>query len=332
MLKNSNFKILVDNVSSIDIPEPHNQWTLAERPVFDPSRILLVDMFLFPKTHLIQEYYNYLVLLPRVIGYTSDISLIHPQVLELFNPLGIQAQPRAVHQFNGSDNLKLVGYSKCKHQLMQIATWFYQKRSEFEQLGIQPSKGTLLYGPPGNGKTFFAKTLASAMRVRFITIQMPQWVQGHVGESQKAIRDLFNSAKGEPTILFLDEIDSLFSSSSGLSAKVSSQLALELDNLTSEDRLMIIAATNLKEKVNKSILRPGRIDRHIYIGPPNYDDRQCILQSILDKMKIQNDINVQDVCEMTEGFSCSELNELMRRGAIEALQSPVLVNLHRIRH
>ena len=203
--------------------------------------------------------------------------------------------------------------------LEESVVWFHKYPTRFRNLGISPCKGTLLYGPPGCGKTLLAKQAANKSGAKFVVVKIPDLVKSHVGESEKAIGVIFQKAKqSAPCILFLDEIDALFSgTTSDLNAKVCSQFCYELDQLdVIEDKVTILAATNHKERINQSILSSNRMDRSIYIGLPSSSDRQEIIKMGLARTTLPMDIDnavISQLVTRTEGMTGSDIQEFLRK-------------------
>lgn len=218
------------------------------------------------------------------------------------------------------------GYLEEKMLLEESVVWFHKYPTRFRNLGISPCKGTLLYGPPGCGKTLLAKQAAKKSGANFVVVRIPDLVKSYVGESEKAIGDIFQKAKqSAPCILFLDEIDALFSgTTSDLNAKVCIQFCYELDQLNViEDKVTVLAATNHKEKINQSILSSSRMDRSIYIGMPSSNDRQEIIKFGLARTKLTMDIDntvISQLVTRTEAMTGSDIQEFLRKAFMKYMQ------------
>jgi hypothetical protein len=242
------------------------------------------------------------------------------QVQSLVNNKSALSLPaKAVNRWN-----LIGGYDRVKLLLEQSVVWFYKKKQLLDDFGISPSRGAILYGPPGCGKTLLAQSVAQESGATFMAIQISQLVKSLVGESEKAIANLFRKAKelGSPCLLFLDEIDAMFSSSGGdLKMKMCSQIISELDGLESKDQIVVLCATNYIEGVDSSLLRSGRIDRRILVGPPTFQDRLEIISLLLSNLKIAKsiDIDVTFLAKESEGFTGSTLNECIRRACLSAV-------------
>ncbi|CAG8683436.1 3564_t:CDS:10 [Dentiscutata erythropus] len=212
------------------------------------------------------------------------------------------------------------GLEEVKSMLEESVIWIYKRIDSFRHLGIKPSNGVLLYGPPGTGKTLLAKAVATESSANFIPVSIPDLIKGEVGESEKAIANIFKMARRcSPCIIFLDELEAMFGSkesSGSFGQKIMSQLLLELDALDSVDQgVVVLAATNNPRAIDPSLVRPGRIDRLIYIKPPSLSERISILQMQNVKTKFSKNINLKEIAEKTENFTGADLKALVQRAA-----------------
>ncbi|KAJ3254930.1 hypothetical protein HK103_006727 [Boothiomyces macroporosus] len=209
------------------------------------------------------------------------------------------------------------GYKTVKQKLEQSLVWKFKKIDTFKALGIEPPKGAILYGPPGNGKTHFAKCLAGEAGVHFIAVSISNIIKGEVGESEKAIQKLFRDARTKaPTIIFFDEVDALFTDRTrdDLSAKLYSQLVAEIDEINSFDSISVLAATNHLELIDSALLRPGRIDFLIHVDYPNESSRREILTLLTKEENVNlTDMELDNLVIETAGSSCADLGEVVRR-------------------
>jgi transitional endoplasmic reticulum ATPase len=176
------------------------------------------------------------------------------------------------------------GLKKAKQELIEAVEWPLKYPEAFKSLNTEPPKGILLFGPPGTGKTLLAKAVAHESEANFISIKGPELLSKWVGESEKAVREIFRKARqAAPTIIFLDELDSIapmrgMSTGTHVTESVVSQLLTELDGLGELKDVIVLAATNRPDMVDTALLRPGRFDRYIYIQPPNEEERVEILK------------------------------------------------------
>lgn len=221
----------------------------------------------------------------------------------------------------GSDELKL--------EIQQAVIWPQKHRDAFERFGIDPPSGILLYGPPGCSKTLVARALASESKMNFLAVKGPELFSKWVGESEKAIRDLFSRARQvAPTIVFFDEIDAVGSSrgsekSSGVSDRVLAQLLTELDGLEKQSGVLLLAATNRPDQLDSALLRPGRLDRAIYVGLPCPRTRRAIIEMRTKRMTLAEEDIVEKLVSKTEGYSGAELVAVCRQAALLAMRENI---------
>ncbi|XP_011148576.1 spermatogenesis-associated protein 5 isoform X2 [Harpegnathos saltator] len=224
------------------------------------------------------------------------------------------------------------GQKDLKLKLKQAVEWPLKFPGAFRKMGIAPPKGILMYGPPGCSKTMIAKALATESKVNFLNIKGPELFSKWVGESEKAVREVFRRARQvAPSIVFIDEIDALggerSSSSDGngsnVQERVLAQLLIELDGITALGSVTLVAATNRPDKIDKALLRPGRLDRIIYVGLPDEETRQEIFDIKLQKMPIAKEINVADLVCLTEGYTGAEIHAICHEAAMKALEENI---------
>ncbi|KAJ3358853.1 spermatogenesis associated protein 5 [Allomyces javanicus] len=211
------------------------------------------------------------------------------------------------------------GLEHAKSALTTSIVWMHQHHAAFARLGITPTAGVLLYGPPGTGKTLLARALAGECGINYLSTSIAQLVQSYVGESEKRIAALFRAARAAaPCVVFLDEIDAMFRSREGgetgsMSSKMITQLMMELDESAGRG-VVVLGATNHPYAMDASVLRPGRLDTHVYVGLPSAEDRHQILR--LYAAPLGGDgAAVTDVVARTDGFSGADLKALVRRAA-----------------
>jgi transitional endoplasmic reticulum ATPase len=222
------------------------------------------------------------------------------------------------------------GLEDVKQHLKEAVEWPLKNPEMFSRLGIRPPKGILLYGPPGCGKTLLAKAVATESEANFITIKGPEVFSKWVGESEKAIREVFRKARmAAPAVVFLDEIDSitprrgLGMSDSGVSERVISQLLTEMDGITTLQDIVVIAATNRPDMVDSAVLRPGRFDRLIYVPEPNEKSRLQIFKIYTKGMPISGDVDLNPLVIGTKYYSGADIESLCREAAMHALRRDV---------
>jgi transitional endoplasmic reticulum ATPase len=192
-------------------------------------------------------------------------------------------------------------------------------------MGIKPPRGALLYGPPGTGKTLLAKALATESNANIIVVRGPEVLSKWVGESEKAIREIFRKARASsPCIVVFDEMDSLArprgqDDMSG-NERVLSQMLTEMDDSGSAG-VVIIGISNRPDLIDTSLLRPGRLDLIVYVSPPDEKARLEILRIISQPMPLAEDINLEGIALSTKNFSGADLVSLCREAAVNAMQS-----------
>ncbi len=214
-------------------------------------------------------------------------------------------------------------------QLKETVEWPIKNPEVFIRIGITPPTGILLYGPPGTGKTMLAKAVANESEANFISIKGPELLSKWVGESEKAIRDIFRKARlASPSIIFFDEIDSMASrrgmgSDASVTERVISQILTEIDGLESLNNVVVLAGTNRPDIVDPALLRPGRFDRLIYVKPPNNEGRKDILDIYTRKMPLGDDVNLEEIAKLLDGFVGSDIEALCREAGLFALRENI---------
>jgi len=217
------------------------------------------------------------------------------------------------------------GLEDVKLQLREMVEMPIENQDSFKRMGIRPAKGVLLYGPPGTGKTLIAKAVANESRANFISIKGPEIMSKWVGESEKAIRQMFKKAKQvAPAIVFLDEIDAIaprrgVGSDTNVTERVVNQLLTSMDGLEGLDGVTVIAATNRPDIVDPALLRPGRFDRLILTPIPDTMARRTILRIHTQKMPLRN-VDLEYITSKTEGFVGADIENLCREAAMIALR------------
>ena len=222
------------------------------------------------------------------------------------------------------------GLEEVKQDLSEAVEWPLKSPEIFKRLGIKPPKGILLYGPPGCGKTLLARAVATESEANFITIKGPEVFSKWVGESEKAIREVFRKARmAAPTVIFFDEIDSLLPrrglgfADSGVTQRVISQLLTEMDGIVTLEDIVVIAATNRPDIVDPAVLRPGRFDRLIYVPQPDEKSRLEIFNIYTKNMPLTKDVDVAHLAIVTKNYSGADIEALCREAAMYALRKDV---------
>ncbi|TKJ22596.1 MAG: AAA family ATPase [Promethearchaeota archaeon Loki_b31] len=222
------------------------------------------------------------------------------------------------------------GLEELKQKLIEAVDWPLSHPKIFERMGINPPRGILLYGPPGCGKTLLARAVAHESKANFISIKGPELLSKYVGESEKAIREIFRKAKmAAPCIIFFDEFDSIAPSrgrhttDSGVSEKVLSQFLTELDGLEVKKDIVVIAATNRPDILDPALIRPGRIDRMLLVPPPDEIGRLEILKIFTKDMPIASNIDLDVLNKILNGFSGADIETLCREAGMIALRENI---------
>ncbi len=221
------------------------------------------------------------------------------------------------------------GMEKVKSELKEAVELPLKQPELFEQMGVRPIKGILLYGPPGTGKTLLAKAVAHETEANFIVISGPQILSKFVGESEKAVREIFKKARvAAPCVLFVDEIDSLAGSRSNESTeggkvldRVVDTFLTEMDGLQALKSVVVIAATNRPDILDPALLRPGRFDRVIEIGVPDEDARVQILKLHTKKMPLEKDVALEQFAKQAHGYTGADLENVCREAGMNAIRA-----------
>jgi transitional endoplasmic reticulum ATPase len=218
------------------------------------------------------------------------------------------------------------GLENVKQELREVVEWPLKYPEVFQKMGIEPPKGILLYGPPGTGKTLLAKAVATESGANFIAIRGPEVLSKWVGESEKAVREVFRRAREvAPAVVFFDEIDSIApvrgqSFDSGVTDRIVNQLLTEMDGIVPLSNVVVLAATNRPDILDPALLRPGRFDRVIYVPPPDKEARKQILKIHTKKVPLANDVDLDRLAELTEGYTGADLAALVREAALLKLR------------
>nr|XP_033794515.1 ATPase family protein 2 homolog isoform X2 [Geotrypetes seraphini] len=222
------------------------------------------------------------------------------------------------------------GLETVKLKLKQAVEWPLKHPESFLRMGIQPPKGVLLYGPPGCSKTMIAKALANESGLNFLAVKGPELMNKFVGESERAVREIFRKARAvAPSILFFDEIDALAverGSSAGtgnVADRVLAQLLTEMDGIEQLKDVTILAATNRPDMIDKALMRPGRIDRIIYVPLPDAATRREIFRLSFRSMPVSEEVCLDQLVEQTETYSGAEITAICREAALQALQEDI---------
>jgi transitional endoplasmic reticulum ATPase len=222
------------------------------------------------------------------------------------------------------------GLGAVKDRLVEAVEWPLKYPHLFEQAGIRPPKGILLSGAPGCGKTLLAKAIATESKVNFISVKGPALLSQYVGESERAVREVFHKARqAAPCIVFFDEIDSLVpirsagSSDSHVAERVLSQFLAELDGIEDLKGVLVLGATNRVDMLDAAALRPGRFDEVVEISMPDEKDRKEIFEIHLRNKPLAKGVSPNDLAAGTEGFSGADIAGVCHKAALKALRRVV---------
>ncbi len=230
------------------------------------------------------------------------------------------------------------GMDSIKQELIEIVEWPLKQKDSFKRLGINPPRAVLLFGAPGTGKTLLAKALATESQVNFISVKGPELLSKWVGESEKAIREVFRKARtASPALVFFDEIDAVATrrgsgDSSGVNERVISQLLTELAGIEPLRDVVVLAATNRPDMIDPALLRPGRFDRVVYIPPPDEESRRLILNIHTKNMPLAEDVNLDRLAKETEYYVGADLEAICREAGMIALREGLDTNIVEWRH
>ncbi len=227
---------------------------------------------------------------------------------------------------------------QVKQELREAVEWPLKYPDVFKRLGIRPPRGILLYGPPGTGKTLLAKAVATESEANFISVKGPEVLSKWVGESEKAIREIFRKARETaPCIVFFDELDAIaprrgVHADAGVTDRIVNQILTEMDGIQSLKGVVVIGATNRPDILDPALLRPGRFDRVIYVPPPDARGRYQIFQIHTREMPLADDVDLRKLAEMTEGYTGADIEAVCREAALTAAREDLNVEKVSMRH
>ncbi len=216
--------------------------------------------------------------------------------------------------------------TQTKQALTEAVLWPLRYPDSFTRLGVDPPRGVLLYGPPGCGKTFLVRALAGSGALNVFSVKGAELLDKWVGESERAVRELFRRASdASPALIFLDEVDALAprrggSSDAGVGDRVVAALLTELDGVEPLRDVVVLGATNRPDLIDPALLRPGRLERLVYVPPPDADARAAILRSTARNTPLSADVDLDALAGELEGYSAADCAALIREAALSAMR------------
>lgn len=289
---------------------------LVQQKVAEGNEIELVQK---PKSVLTQIPTTLFSLLPTIIMVALFIMIFKMQGLGEKGQVYEETERKTKIKFKD-----VAGLDEEKEELVEIVD-FLKRPEKFTKMGAKIPKGVLLYGKPGTGKTLIAKAIAGEANVPFISMSGSEFIEMFAGLGASRVRKLFEKArKLSPCIVFIDEIDAIGArrtSNSGAETENNqtlNQLLVEMDGFSSEETIIVLAATNRPEMLDKALLRPGRFDRQITIPVPDLKGRLEILKIHSEDKRLSDNVNLESIAEDTAGFTGAELANILNEAAIIA--------------
>ena len=315
-------KVKVKNVEeekTAIVPEIESFMQLVQAKVAEGNEIELIQK---PKDVLSQ--------IPSMIMSFLPTAIMLALFIMIFKMQGLGEKGKIYDDTERKTKIKfddVAGLDEEKEEMVEIVE-FLKKPEKFTKMGARVPKGVLLYGKPGTGKTLIAKAIAGEADVPFISMSGSEFIEMFAGLGASRVRKLFEKArKLAPCIVFIDEIDAIGSrrtSNSGAETENNqtlNQLLVEMDGFGSEETIIVLAATNRPEMLDKALLRPGRFDRRITIPVPDLKGRLEILKIHSKNKKIAEDVNLESIAEDTAGFTGAELENILNEAAIIATKN-----------
>ena len=315
-------KVKVKNIEeekTVIIPDTESFMGLLQEKVAEGNEIELIQK---PRSVISQIPSFIISFLPTAIMLALFIMIFKMQGLGEKGKVYEETERKTKVRFKD-----VAGLEEEKEELIEIVE-FLKKPEKFTKMGAKIPKGVLLYGKPGTGKTLIAKAIAGEADVPFISMSGSEFIEMFAGLGASRVRKLFEKArKLSPCIVFIDEIDAIGSrrtSNSGAETENNqtlNQLLVEMDGFSSEETIIVLAATNRPEMLDKALLRPGRFDRQITIPTPDLKGRLEILKIHSEDKKLSNEVNLMSIAEDTAGFTGAELANILNEAAIIATKN-----------
>ena len=254
------------------------------------------------------------------------------QAINMIDPSAMREVMVEIPNVNWDD---VGGLEDVKQELKEAVEWPLKYPKLFEKAGIRPLNGILIFGPPGCGKTLLAKAIATESKSNFISIKGPEIFSKWVGESEKAVREIFRKARqAAPSIIYFDEIDAISAgrgeyAGTQVYASIVNQILVEMDGIENRQGIVTIASTNRPDIVDPAFLRPGRFDRLIYVEAPDFESRIKVLEVHTKNMPLAEDISLKHIAQITEGYSGADLENVCREAGMQAIREK-MENLDKI--
>ncbi|AWR96927.1 AAA family ATPase [Acidianus sulfidivorans JP7] len=226
----------------------------------------------------------------------------------------------------------IIGLEDVKLELKEVVEWPLKDPSLYEYMNAEVPSGILLYGPPGTGKTMLARAVAHESGANFIAVNGPELLNMWVGESERAVREIFKKARqASPTIVFFDEIDALAvargSDPNRVTERIVSQLLTEMDGISKRsEKVISIAATNRPDILDPALLRPGRLEKIIYVPPPDFNGRKLIFANLISKHPHEENIDYDYLAKSTEFYTPADIKGVINRAVLLAIRRGIALN------
>ncbi|MDJ1172299.1 AAA family ATPase [Roseofilum sp. BLCC_M154] len=251
-----------------------------------------------------------------------------PDVIITPPPLGTEGNQETSPSSGNLSLNQIGGLEEVKQELRELVELPLKRPELLAQLGLEPTRGVLLVGPPGTGKTLIARCLAAELGVNYIAITGPEIMGKYYGESEARLRELFDkAARNAPCLIFIDEIDSLAPDRSQVEGEVEKRVVGQLlglmDGFAVSDSVVVLAATNLPNRLDPALRRPGRFDREIVFRVPRSEERVQILQILSQGMPLESSVDLEAIAARSVGFVGADLKALCQKAAHQALRRQV---------
>jgi AAA family ATPase, CDC48 subfamily len=253
-----------------------------------------------------------------------DLAVAHEDFAQAMKGIEPSGMREYVAESPKTDFTDVGGLDDTKNRLREAIEWPLAYEPLFEAAETEPPSGVLLYGPPGTGKTLLAEAIAGESGVNFVRVAGPEVLDRYVGESEQAIRDLFERARQTaPAIVFLDEVDAIASERGEgheVTERVVSQLLTEMDRAADHPNLVVLAATNRKNDIDPALLRPGRFEQHVEVPNPDEPARREVLDVHTGNTPLGEDVDLDELAAQTANYSGAELEAVVREASMRAIR------------